>query len=67
MSLLEKAAETVLPPDNVRLEILLDIIRTTPRRTDAKALGAGLRERAIAIEDREVTAVLRYYDIKQNG
>jgi hypothetical protein len=46
---------------------LLDIIRTTPRRTDAKALGAGLRERAIAIEDREVTAVLRYYDIKQNG
>ncbi len=67
MSLLEKAAETVLPPDNIRIEILLEVIRATPRRTDTKALGAGLRERGIAIEDREVTAVLLYYDIKKNG
>ena len=67
MSLLEKAAGIVLPPDNVRIEILLDIIRATPRRTDASALSAGLRERGIALEDREVTAVLLYYDIKKNG
>ncbi len=67
MSLLEKAAGSVLPPDNVRIEILLDIIRATPRRTDASALGAGLRERGIAIEDCEVRAVLLYYDIKKNG
>jgi hypothetical protein len=46
---------------------LLEVIRSTPRRTDAKALGAGLRERGIAIEDRVVTAVLLYYDIKKNG
>jgi hypothetical protein len=67
VNLLEKAAETVLPPDNIRIEILLEVIRSTPRRTDAKALGAGLRERGIAIEDRVVTAVLLYYDIKKNG
>ena len=67
LSLLEKAAETVLPPDPIRIEILLEIIRSAPRDTDAKVLGAGLRERGIAIEDREVTAVLVYYDIKKNG
>lgn len=67
LSLLEKTAETVLPPDNIRIEILLEIIRGIPHHTDAKALGAGLRERGIAIEDREVTAVLLYYDIKKNG
>jgi len=67
LSLLEKAAETVLPPDNIRIEILLEVIRSTPRRTDTQALGAGLRERGIAIEDSEVTAVLLYYDIKKNG
>lgn len=66
LSLLEKAAETVLPPDNIRIEILLEVIRSTPRRNDAQALGARLRERGIAIEDREVTAVLLYYDIKKN-
>mgnify|MGYP000028258728 FL=1 len=66
LSLLEKAAETVLPPDPIRIEILLEIIRSTPRDTDAKVLAAGLRERGIAIEDREVTAVLLYYDIKKN-
>ncbi len=67
LDLLEKVADTVLPPDTMRIEILLEIIRTTPHRADAKALGAGLRERGIAIEDREVTAVLVYYDIKKNG
>ncbi len=66
LSLLERADETVLPPDNIRIEILLEVIRNTPHRTDAKALGAGLRERKLVIEDREVTAVLLYYDIK-NG
>ena len=67
MSLLEKAAGTVSPPDGVRIEILPEIIGTGPRHTDAKAPGAGLGERGIAIEDREVTAVLLYYDIKKNG
>ncbi len=67
LRLLEKADETVLPPDNIRIEILLEVIRNTPRRTDAQALCAGLRERGIAIEDPEVTAVLLYYDIKKNG
>jgi len=67
LGLLEKDAQTVLPPDNIRIEILLQVIRSTPHRADAKALGAGLRERGIAIEDRAVTAVLIYYDIKKNG
>ena len=67
LRLLEKVAETILPPDNMRIEILLEVIRSTPHRTDAKALGMGLRERGIAIEDREVMAVLLYYDIKKNG
>jgi hypothetical protein len=67
LSLLEHAAETALPPDTIRIEILLEVIRSTACRADEKTLGLGLRERGIAIEDREVTAVLVYYDIKKNG
>ena len=67
LSLLESVANTTLPPETIRIEILLQVIRGTPRSIDEKALGAGLRKRGIAIEDREVTGVLLYYDIKKNG
>lgn len=67
LSLLEQTDETALPPESIRIEILLEIIRRTPCRGDEKTLGLGLRQRGIAIEDREVMAVLIYYDIKKNG
>ena len=66
-SLQESVGSAVLPPEPIRIEILLEVIRSAPRRVDERTLGVGLRERGVAIEDRDVTGVLLYYDIKKNG
>jgi hypothetical protein len=67
LSLQESVGSTVLPPEHIRIEILLEVIRSAPRRVDERTLGVGLRERGVAIEDHDVTGVLLYYDIKKNG
>ena len=67
LSLQESVGSAVLPPEHIRIEILLEVIRSAPRRVDERTLGVGLRERGVAIEDRDVTGVLLYYDIKKNG
>ena len=67
LSLQQHVADTVLPPEHIRIAILLEVIRSTPRSIDEKALGAALRKRGVAIKDSEVTCVLLYYDVKKNG
>jgi hypothetical protein len=67
VSLQESVGSAVLPPEHIRIEILLEVIRSAPRRVDERTLGVGLRERGVAIEDHDVTGVLLYYDIKKNG
>ena len=67
LSLQESVGSAVLPPEHIRIEILLEVIRSAPPRVDGRTLGVGLRERGVAIEDRDVTGVLLYYDIKKNG
>jgi hypothetical protein len=63
----EAVANAALPPENIRIEILLEVIRSTVRTMDEQVLGAGLRKRGIAITDSEVAGVLLYYDVKKNG
>ena len=67
VSRVECAAETALPSQHTRIEILVELIRASPARADEQVLGAALRARGIAVDDREVMAVLLYYDIKKNG
>ena len=67
VSRVECAAETALPSQHTRIEILVELIRARPARGDEQVLGAALRARGIAVDDREVMAVLHYYDIKKNG
>lgn len=55
-----------LPPESIRIEILVEVIQAPDRTLDEKLLGNLLRTRGVMIKDEEVTYVLTYYDIKKN-
>jgi hypothetical protein len=59
--------DIVLPPETIRIELLVEIIRTAERTLDEKVLGPQLRKRGVIIRDNEIAYVLAYYDIKKNG
>ncbi len=61
----ERTPDIALPPENIRIEILIEVIHTPSRIADEKELGAILRKRGIAIRDTEIACVLTYYDIKK--
>ena len=67
LSISDGPSGTVLPPETIRIEILVEIIRTAERTLDEKVLGPQLRERGVTIRDNEIAYVLAYYDIKKNG
>ena len=67
VSRVECAAETALPSQHTRIEILVELVRVSPVRADEHVVGAALRARGIVVDDGEVMAVLLYYDIKKNG
>ena len=56
-----------LPPESIRIEILVEVIHAPDRPLDATVLGPLLRKRGVIIKDEEVSYVLAYYDIKKNG
>jgi hypothetical protein len=59
--------DVALPPETIRIEILVEIIRTAECTLDEKVLGPQLRKRGVIIRDNEIAYVLAYYDIKKNG
>jgi hypothetical protein len=59
--------DVALPPETIRIEILVEIIRTAECTLDEKVLGPQLRKRGVVIRDNEIAYVLAYYDIKKNG
>ena len=63
----ETVPQVTLPPENLIIEILLELIRVPGCRARAKELGESLRKRCIKIEDPDIAYVLAYYDIKKNG
>ena len=67
LALRDGSSDVVLPPETIRIEILVEIIRTAERTLDETVLGPQLRKRGIAIRDNEIAYVLTYYDIKKNG
>ena len=67
LSLSDRAIDIILPPETIRIEILVEIIRTAERTLDEQMLGPQLRKRGVIIRDNEIAYVLAYYDIKKNG
>ena len=57
----------VLPPESIRIEILVEVIHAPERTLEENVLGPLLRKRGVIIKDDEVAYVLAYYDIKKNG
>ncbi len=62
----ELVPQVSLPPEDLIIEILLELVRTTDARVQAKDLGKSLRKRGIRIGDADIVYVLVYYDLKKN-
>jgi len=62
----ESVPQVSLPPENLIIEILLELIRAPGCRAQVKDLGQSLRKRGINIEDPDIVYVLAYYGIKKN-
>ena len=63
----DRPMDMALPPESLRIEILVEVIHAPERTLDEKVLGALLRKRGVVIKDDEIAYVLAYYDIKKNG
>ena len=59
--------DIALPPESIRIEILVEVIHAPDRILDEKVLGPLLRKRGVIINDNDIAYVLTYYDIKKNG
>ena len=67
LAISERSLDITLPPESIRIEILVEIIRAPDRTLDVTVLGPLLRKKGVIIKDDEVSYVLAYYDIKKNG
>ena len=67
LAISNRTLDITLPPESIRIEILVEVIHAPDRTLDATVLGPLLRKRGVIIKDEEVSYVLAYYDIKKNG
>ncbi len=66
LTISNRALDMTLPPEGIRIEILVEVIRAPDRTLDEEVLGSSLRKRGVIIKDNEIAYVLGYYDIKKN-
>jgi len=67
LAISNRTLDITLPPESIRIEILVEVIHAPDRTLNATVLGPLLRKRGVIIKDEEVSYVLAYYDIKKNG
>jgi hypothetical protein len=67
LSISDRPLDMALPPESLRIEILVEVIHAPERTLDTTVLGPLLRQRGVIINDDEIAYVLAYYDIKKNG
>jgi hypothetical protein len=67
LAISNRTLDITLPPESIRIDILVEVIHAPDRTLDATVLGPLLRKRGVIIKDEEVSYVLAYYDIKKNG
>ena len=63
----DRPLDIALPPESIRIEILVAVIQAPQRTLQENVLGPLLRKRGVIIKDDEIAYVLAYYDIKKNG
>jgi hypothetical protein len=63
----DRPLDIALPPESIRIEILVEVIQAPQRTLEENLLGPLLRKRGVIIKDDEIAYVLAYYDIKKNG
>ena len=63
----DRPLDIALPPESIRIEILVAVIQAPERTLEESVLGPLLRKRGVIIKDDEIAYVLAYYDIKKNG
>jgi hypothetical protein len=63
----DRVSSLTLPPESIRIEILVEVIQGADRQLDEQVLGPLLRKRGVIITDDQIAYVLTYYDIKKNG
>jgi len=61
----KRVSDITLPPECVRIEILVELIRSSGNSFDEKQLGTILRQKGLAIKDEEIAYVFKYYAIKK--
>lgn len=66
LALNDRALDITLPPESIRIEILVEVIQASNRTLDEQVLGSFLRKRGISATDDEINYVLVYYNIKKN-
>jgi len=66
LAIRDRQLDMTLPPESIRIEILVEVIHAPDRILDEKVLGPLLRKRGVMIKNDEVSYVLAYYDIKKN-
>jgi len=55
-----------LPPGNVQIDILVAVIQISGQPIDETALGFLLREKGLAINEKDIAYVLAYHGVKKN-
>jgi hypothetical protein len=63
----DRPLDIALPPESIRIEILVEVIQAPERTLEENVLGPLLRKRGVITKDDEIAYVLAYYDIKKNG
>lgn len=67
LAISDRTLGLTLPPESIRIEILVEVIHAPDRTLEVTVLGSLLRTRGVIINDDEVSYVLAYYNIKKNG
>ncbi|MEE8058488.1 MAG: hypothetical protein V3T17_11730 [Pseudomonadales bacterium] len=65
LTLSDQALNITLPPESIRIEILVEVIQAPNRTLDEQVLGSLLRKRGISVTNDEINYVLVYYNIKK--
>ncbi len=65
LALSDRSLDMTLPPESIRIEILVEVIHAPERTLDEHVLGPLLRKRGVIIKDDEIAYVLAYYAIKK--
>ena len=66
LAISNRTLDITLPPESIRIDILVEVIHAPDRTLDATILGPLLRKRGVIIKDEEVSYVLDYYDNKKD-